>query len=250
MSRSRSSSPSSGRQADRDRLVRHRSRGRPARAGGRGAHPGHPGRLRCHGPAGPGRPVRLFAGVRSDPFFADATAPSTASMDRAGRLRRQEHTSIALEVPSDMLGAGPEIGVWATIGRAPRRHPGSRWTAAGTRRSTRSSTPTGRRTCTTPGSPPTTWPITWSRGPRPSWKTRLPARGGRGGRPAGAARHPRYDRTKPATYPNGRTLPTTSTAARFAWLTNGRVAPDGLKPHDDLLSEFPYLGPPSLYPVG
>jgi hypothetical protein len=32
---------------------------------------------------------------------------------------------------------------------------------------------------------------------------------------------------------------------RFAWLTNGKVPPTGLKPHDDLLAHFPYLGPPS-----
>ena len=32
---------------------------------------------------------------------------------------------------------------------------------------------------------------------------------------------------------------------RFAWLTNGKVPPSGLKPHDDLLEQFPYLGPPN-----
>jgi hypothetical protein len=32
---------------------------------------------------------------------------------------------------------------------------------------------------------------------------------------------------------------------RFAWLTNGKVPPAGLKPHDDLLARFPYLGPPN-----
>jgi hypothetical protein len=59
----------------------------------------------------------------------------------------------------------------------------------------------------------------------------------------------RYDRSQPAAYPNGRTLTDDAFSARFAWLTHGRVGPDGLKPHDDLLSEFPYLGPPNLYPV-
>jgi hypothetical protein len=28
------------------------------------------------------------------------------------------------------------------------------------------------------------------------------------------------------------------------------VSSDGLKPYDDLLAEFPHLGPPNLYPVG
>ena len=39
-------------------------------------------------------------------------------------------------------------------------------------------------------------------------------------------------------------------STRFAWQTHGRVTSQGLKPHDDLLAEFPYLGPPNLYPVG
>ena len=47
----------------------------------------------------------------------------------------------------------------------------------------------------------------------------------------------------------GRTLTDDAFSARFAWLTHGRVGPDGLNPHDDLLSEFPYLGPPNLYPL-
>ena len=47
----------------------------------------------------------------------------------------------------------------------------SRWTAAGTPPSTRSSTPTGRRTCSTPASPPTTSPTTSPPGRR-SCRTR------------------------------------------------------------------------------
>jgi hypothetical protein len=57
-----------------------------------------------------------------------------------------------------------------------------------------------------------------------------------------------YDRTQPATYPNGR-IPTDDVySLRFAWLTNGKVPPSGLKPHDDLLTHFPYLGPPNPNP--
>jgi muconolactone delta-isomerase len=32
---------------------------------------------------------------------------------------------------------------------------------------------------------------------------------------------------------------------RFAWLTHGKVPPTGLKPHDNLLAEFPFLGVPN-----
>jgi len=55
----------------------------------------------------------------------------------------------------------------------------------------------------------------------------------------------RYDRTQPATYPNGR-IPTDDVySARFAWLSNGKIPPADLKPHDDLQAQFPYLGPPN-----
>ena len=54
----------------------------------------------------------------------------------------------------------------------------------------------------------------------------------------------RFDRTKPAAYPNGRTLTDDVYSMRFDWLTHGKVPPSGLKPHDDLLAQFPYLGPP------
>jgi len=54
-----------------------------------------------------------------------------------------------------------------------------------------------------------------------------------------------YDRTIPATYPNGRVPTDDVYSMRFAWLTNGKVPPSGLKPHEDLLNEFPYLGPPN-----
>ena len=60
----------------------------------------------------------------------------------------------------------------------------------------------------------------------------------------------RYDRTRLAAYPNGRAVTDDVFSARFAWLTNGRVSSDGRKPHDDLLAEFPRLGPPKLYQVG
>jgi len=59
----------------------------------------------------------------------------------------------------------------------------------------------------------------------------------------------RYDRGKPAVYPNGRALTDDVFSARFAWLTRGKVTSDGLKPQDDLPTEFPYLGPPNVYPA-
>jgi hypothetical protein len=59
----------------------------------------------------------------------------------------------------------------------------------------------------------------------------------------------RYDRGKPVGYPNGRAMTDDTFSARFAWMSDGKIPPQGLKPHADLLSEFPYLGPPNVYPV-
>jgi Domain of unknown function (DUF4331) len=55
----------------------------------------------------------------------------------------------------------------------------------------------------------------------------------------------RYDRAQPAGYPNGRILTDDVFSARMAFLTNGKVKTDAIEPHDDLLAEFPYLGPPN-----
>ena len=55
----------------------------------------------------------------------------------------------------------------------------------------------------------------------------------------------RYDPTKPRFYPNGRRLIEDIYSYRFAWLTYGKVPPQGLKPHAGLLVDFPYLGPPT-----
>ena len=52
-----------------------------------------------------------------------------------------------------------------------------------------------------------------------------------------------YDRTQLATYPNGRVPTDDVYSQRFAWLTNGKVSPSGLKPHDDLLPHFPLPRP-------
>ena len=65
--------------------------------------------------------VRLLAGRRSDPFFADVEGTLhgfawTGHDDFAGN----NVSSIVLEVPAGMLFAGPVIGVWASIQPAPR----------------------------------------------------------------------------------------------------------------------------------
>jgi hypothetical protein len=54
-----------------------------------------------------------------------------------------------------------------------------------------------------------------------------------------------YDPRRPASFPdNGRTLTDDAADAFMGILTNGKITGDGVGPHGDLLSDFPYVGPP------
>jgi Domain of unknown function (DUF4331) len=190
--------------------------------------------------------IRLFAGLRSDPFFADVEGALhgfvwTGHDDFADN----NVDSIVLEVPDDML-SGPVIGVWASI---------SRYRDDGTlEQLDRGGNPTINPFINPDGEKN----LFNSRQPADDvanylepWSTILENAGGYTPEAARAAALEvlpdilHYNRTQPATYPNGR-IPTDDVySMRFAWLTNGKVPPSGLKPHDDLLNEFPYVGPPN-----
>src|SRR5215469_2307717 len=190
--------------------------------------------------------IRLSAGLHSDPFFADVEGALhgfawTGHDDFAGN----NVDSIVLEVPSQMLG-GDTIGVWASI---------SRYREDGTLEQLDR------------GGNPTINPFINPDGQKNLFNSRQPADDvanylepwtkileGAGGYTPEAARAAalqvlpdilHYDRTRAATYPNGRVPTDDVYSLRFAWLTNGMVPPSGLKPHDDLLAHFPYVGPPN-----
>ncbi len=57
-----------------------------------------------------------------------------------------------------------------------------------------------------------------------------------------------FDPHKPGGYPNGRLLTDHIVARRLAMLSNGKIPPDGLKPHTDILKVFPFLGTPHANP--
>ena len=189
--------------------------------------------------------IRLFAGLRSDPFFADVEGALhgfvwTGHDDFAGN----NVDSIVLEVPDDMLGDGP-IGVWASISR---RSNGvlEQMDRGGNPTINPFINPDGEKNLFNSRQPADD--VANYLGP---WSTILENAGGYSPEAAKAAALQvlpdilHYDRTKPATYPNGRVPTDDVYSTRFAWLTNGKVPPSGLKPHDDLLAEFPYLGPPN-----
>jgi hypothetical protein len=55
----------------------------------------------------------------------------------------------------------------------------------------------------------------------------------------------RYDPRRPVAYPdNGRMLTDDVADPFIAILTNGKVTEDKVGPHEDLLPDFPYVGPP------
>jgi hypothetical protein len=190
--------------------------------------------------------IRIFAGARSDPFFADIEGALhgfqwTGHDDFEGN----DVLSIALEVPDDMLSSSPKIGVWASI----------------------SQYRDGTLTQMDRGGNPTINPFINPDGQKDLYNSRQPADDVAnyltpwsklledGGYPPDEARQAalmdlpdilRYDRTKPAAYPNGRYPTDDVYSMRFAWLSHGKVPPTGLKPHDDLLHGFPYLGTPNM----
>jgi len=53
-----------------------------------------------------------------------------------------------------------------------------------------------------------------------------------------------FNPSKPAKYPNGRVFTDDVIDHRLAFLTKGECPSDGLKPHTDILKEFPYIGTP------
>ncbi len=190
-------------------------------------------------------PIRLCAGLRSDPFFADVEG-ALHGFDWTGHDDFADNNvdSIALEVPNDMLGADPVIGVWATISL--RRD--------------------GKLVQMDRGGHPTINPFINPDGEKNLYNSRQPAddvanylgpwskileNSGYSPEEAKTAALQvlpdilPYDRTQPAAYPNGRVLTDDVYSMRFAWLTHGKIPPTGLKPHDDLQAQFPYLGAPN-----
>jgi hypothetical protein len=59
-----------------------------------------------------------------------------------------------------------------------------------------------------------------------------------------------YDRTKPAHYPNGRAVTDDVFSARMIMMVHGQARPQDVRPHKDLLTEFPFLGVPHSAKVG
>ena len=189
-------------------------------------------------------PCRLFIGVRSDPFFADGEgAFHDFQFTGDDTFAAKNILTMALEVPNDMLGPGSEIGVWCT---ASVRREGK--LVQVDRLGNPSLNPffvdelKNQFNAGHPTDDVASFLEPWSRllesrgyapdEARDTVLTVLPD-----------VLH--YDRTRPAHYPNGRVLTDDVYDMRMAFLTHGRVISDGVEPHDDYLTMFPYLGVPN-----
>jgi hypothetical protein len=194
-------------------------------------------------PVGAGA-CRIFIGVRSDPFFADGEgAFHDFQFTGEDTFAGKNVLSMALEVPNDMLGQGPEIAVWCT---ASVRRDGE--LVQVDRYGNPSFNPffvdelKNEYNAGHPADDVANWLEPWSK--------LLESRG----YPPGVARETaltvlpdvmHYNRERPAHYPNGRVLTDDVYDIRMAFLTYGRVTSDGVEPHDDYMSEFPFLGRPN-----
>jgi Domain of unknown function (DUF4331) len=197
-------------------------------------------------------PCRLFIGKRSDPFFADAEGvlhwlvagqPGIFDWTGADTFGDANIFSIALEAPNYMLGHGPVIGAWITV--SVRRD--------------------GTLVQMDREGNPSFNPILNPNDIKDEFNATDPVddvknhvkplaevlqRHGYAPDEATAAARTllpdilHYDRTMPAHYPNGRVMTDDVFSVRMAFMTHGQANPQGVKPHDDLQAQFPFLGVP------
>ncbi len=186
---------------------------------------------------------RFFAGWRGDPFFFDVEgALNNLQFTGKDSFADQDVCSIVLEVPNSALGSG-KVNLWA------RTVDGSsgKWVQADR----------GARSNQTPflaGEQNAAYLAAEPAGDArfiPVFAHALEHAGGY--TPAEATRVAstllpdvlHYNPTAPAVYPtNGRTLTDDVVDFFLPLLSNGKVTQDNVGPHKDLLTQFPYVGPP------
>ncbi|KJK59282.1 DUF4331 family protein [Saccharothrix sp. ST-888] len=188
---------------------------------------------------------KFFAGLRSDPFFVDLDGIVQGFRWTGADWGADKNVlSIVLELTDEDLGTDGPIGVWARV----------------------SLYEDGRLTSVDRGAHPSLIAYFAENEGREDYNAGEPADDlaaylvpftavlqRTGGYDRASAERTvrtvlpdvlRYDRTRPAAYPNGRTLTDDVSSARLAMVTGGRITSDHIPAHTDLLPDFPYLGHP------
>jgi hypothetical protein len=187
---------------------------------------------------------RFFAGWRSDPFFFDPIGAFNGFQFGKDFFGDKDVCSIVLEVPNSVFGPG-SAGLWA---RTITRKSGRLVQVDRGALAAQSVFLTGDDRDAYLGAEPTS-----DDGFLATFAHSLEHTGGY--KPHEAMRVAKtllpdilpYDHRIATSYPrNGRSLTDDAMASFLAVITNGKVTSHGLKPHDDLLSYFPYVGPPHL----
>ena len=186
---------------------------------------------------------RFLAGWRSDPFFFD-TMGALNNLQFTGDdfFADKDVCSIVLEVPNSALGSGT-MGLWhRTVDGTD-----GKWVQAdrGALASQSVFLPGDEKAAYQAGQPADDARFI------PVFAHSLEHTGGytpEEARRAAGVLLPDilpYDPSKPASYPaNGRILTDDAIDVFLSILTNGKVTGDKVGPHKDLLTSFPYVGPP------
>jgi hypothetical protein len=185
---------------------------------------------------------RFFAGWRSDPFFFDAQGALDGLKFTGHDFFADKNVcSIVLEVPNSKLGS--KMNLWARI------MDGASGTYAQVDRNARASQEPflagDEKSAYITGEPAQDARFV------PVFAHALQHTGGYTPEEATRAASSQLPDVQPyvlgreASYPtNGRALTDDAVAYFLSVLTNGKVTGDGLKPHSDLLADFPYERPP------
>jgi hypothetical protein len=189
---------------------------------------------------------RFFVGRRSDPFFFDVQGTlNNFQFTGEDFFADKDICSIVLEVPNSALGP-KEVGLWART-LIPANGAGGDWVQAD-RGARPNQTPflAGEQNAAYLAGEPADdarFVLVFAHAlEHTGGYTQEEAR-----RVAGTLLPDilRYDPTRPAAFPNnGRALNDDVSDVFLGILTNGKVTGDKVGPHDDLLDQFPYLGPP------
>jgi hypothetical protein len=183
---------------------------------------------------------RFYAGLRSEPFFADPTGFQN-NMQWTGRdhWAGKNVFGIVLEVPHSELGPNPKIGIW---GRTMAPVHG---TPASVNQMGRPGNNVLRQGADTNATPPALQRERFLS----QYAALFETFGYREAEAAALALEwlpdilP-YDYTSAAGYPNGRKLADDIVDEVVSLMTQGRIATDRVEPHTDYLTDFPYLGRP------